>query len=76
MKLIQVRNVPDDVHRRLKVRAAEEGRSLSDLVAIELETIAARPTMAEMLARLEARAPVDPGPDLADVVREGRAERG
>lgn len=54
-KTIQVRDVPDDVHKRLTARAAEERRSLSELVRAEIVEIARRPTMAEMLDRLASR---------------------
>ncbi len=54
-RTIQVRDVPDDVHQRLTVRAAEERRSLSELVRAEIVEIARRPTMAEMLDRLVSR---------------------
>jgi len=49
MSTIQVRNVPEDLHRQLKVRAAEEGRSLSDYVLDELRVAAGRPTMRRWL---------------------------
>ncbi len=74
-KVLQVRDVPDDVHRRLKLRAAEQDRSLSDLVRAELVEIARRPTMAEALARIASREPVDIAEPSADAVRAGRAER-
>lgn len=51
-KMIQIRDVPDHVHRRLKVRAAEAGLTLSDYLRVEVERVAARPTRAEILARL------------------------
>lgn len=54
-KTIQVRDVPDDVHQRLTVRAAQERRSLSELVRAEIVEIAERPTMSEMLDRLALR---------------------
>jgi len=54
MALIQVRNVPDDLHRRLKERAAREGVTLSDLALAELARSAARPTRGELLDRLAA----------------------
>lgn len=54
-KTIQVRDVPDDVHRRLTIRAAEERRSLSELVRAEIVEIAGRPTVTEMLDRLAGR---------------------
>jgi len=74
-KVIQVRDVPPEVHRRLKVRAAEQGRTLSELVREQLEEAASRPSMAEMLERLSTRAPVDPDESSADAVRNGRGER-
>jgi len=54
-KTIQVRDVPDDVHRRLTIRASEERRSLSEFVRAEIVEIARRPSMAEMLERLAGR---------------------
>jgi antitoxin FitA len=74
-KVIQVRDIPDDVHRRLKVRAAEEGRSLSDLVREELIELSSRPTLAEMVERLRHLPPIDVGESSADAVRAARAER-
>lgn len=47
--MIQVRNVPDAIHRRLKARAAEEGVSLSDFVMAELRRVAERPSRREIL---------------------------
>lgn len=74
-KVIQVRDIPDDVHRALKVRAAEEGRTLSDLVRAELVEVAMRPTLATMLERLGERDPVSAGEATCEAVRSGRAER-
>ncbi len=54
-KMIQVRNVPDDVHRTLKARAATAGMSLSDYVKRDLEQAAARPALEEIDARVTAR---------------------
>ena len=54
-KMIQVRNVPDDVHRTLKMRAAAAGLSLSDYVKQDLEAAAARPTPEEIDARVSQR---------------------
>jgi len=51
-KMIQVRNVPDHVHRTLKARAAAAGMSLSDYVKQDLEPAAARPTLEEIDARV------------------------
>jgi plasmid stability protein len=57
MGLIQIRNVPDDVHRTLKMRAAAEGVSLSDYVLREVERAARTPTPAELAQRIAARGP-------------------
>ena len=74
-KSIQVRDVPERVHRRLKARAAEEGRTLSELVREQLTELAARPTLGEMLERLREREPADPGETSAAAVRAGREGR-
>jgi len=58
-KMIQVRNVPDDVHRTLKVRAAAEGLSLSDYVKRDLEELAKQATLEEVFARARARGSSD-----------------
>src|SRR5207245_7671649 len=50
-KMIQIRNVPDAVHRKIKVRAAQSGMTLSDYLLDEIERLAALPTREEMLAR-------------------------
>jgi len=57
MALIQVRNVPDEVHRTLKARAALAGVSLSDLVLAEITRAANTPTPEELDARIRARRP-------------------
>jgi plasmid stability protein len=74
-KMIQVRNVPDTLHRSLKVRAASAGMSLSDYLLGELQEIAERPTLAEFRQRLQARKPVSAAFDSARMVREERAAR-
>lgn len=71
-KLLQVRAVPDDVHRTLKVRAAQAGTSLSEYVRAELELIAARPTPEELRARLATRAPVQTDESPATTIRRRR----
>ena len=58
-KMIQIRNVPDELHRTLKVRAAQAGMTLSDYLLSEIEQIAAKPTLAEMMERLRRREPVE-----------------
>jgi plasmid stability protein len=56
--LLQVRDVPDDVHRKLKSRAAAAGMSLSEYVRTLLARDMARPTPAELAARIAARGAV------------------
>ena len=51
-KMIQIRNVPDDLHRTLKIRAAEAGMTLSDYLLAEIEDVAAMPTPEEFKERL------------------------
>ncbi len=74
-KAIQVRSVPDEVHRRLKVRAAQEGRTLSDLIRAELIDVAGRPTLPEMVERIRSRPSVSVDEPSARAVRSGRDER-
>ncbi len=74
-KSIHVREVPDAVHHRLTVRAAEERVSLSELVRSELVEIAKRPTMAEMLDRLAMRPVIDVPETATDAIAAERADR-
>ena len=67
MTTLYVRDVPDEVTQTLKERAAAEGKSLSAYVAAQLARIAARPTNAEIVARLRDKERVD-GPSAADIV--------
>ncbi len=73
--MIQVRNVPDSLHRKLKARAAEEGLSLSDFVRREIEQVAERPTVKELAARIASRRPVKYRISPAEILREARARR-
>lgn len=75
-KTIQVRNVPDEVHHELKVRALEERKSLSDYVLSELERSTAKPTMKQVLARIASRESVELDLSPAELIREGREARG
>ena len=74
-KMIQVRNVPDGIHRNLKARAAMAGMSLSDYLLGELREIAERPTLAEFRERLLGRMPVLADLDTAEILHEERAGR-
>jgi plasmid stability protein len=74
MKMLQVRNVPDDVHRALKERAAREGTTMSDLVLRELPRLAHRPSPEAVAERIRSRSAV-PGPPAAELIREARDGR-
>lgn len=71
-RMIQIRNVPDEVHRALKVRAAGAGMSLSDYLLAEVREIAGRPTLEELVARLGRRRPVEDRESSADIIRRHR----
>ena len=71
-RMIQVRNVPDELHRTLKVRAAERGMTLSDYLLSELEAIADKPSLAELTERILHREPTDLGDSAAHLIRERR----
>ncbi len=75
MRMIQIRNVPDRLHRRLKARAALAGMSLSDYLRLELERILERPTRAELSDRIAALEPVELEPSAAEIIREEREKR-
>jgi plasmid stability protein len=72
MKTIQVRNVPDEVHRELRTRAAAAGVSLSDFALSELERLAERPPVEVLLARAQARAGGASREAIVAAVRAGR----
>jgi antitoxin FitA len=74
-KMIQLRNVPESLHRKLKSRAALAGMSLSDYLLSEIKEIADRPTLAEMQERLRRREPVSLPIEVAKLVREERESR-
>jgi antitoxin FitA len=74
-KMIQVRNVPDAIHRTLKARAAMAGMSLSDYLLAEIREIAERPTLEEMRERLRRYERVTLPISAAQAVREERDSR-
>jgi antitoxin FitA len=74
-RMIQVRNVPDALHRSLKARAAMAGMSLSDYLLGELREIAERPTLAEFRERLHRRKPLRVALDTGGLLREERIAR-
>ena len=71
-KMIQIRHVPDELHRQLKARAAQAGMSLSDYLLNEMRKIAEQPTWEEFRARLATRSPVNSPLSPADIIREYR----
>ena len=73
--MIQIRNVPDALHRRLKSRAALAGMSLSDYLLAEIREVAERPTLDELRARLARRSSVTPSLAPAEAVRAERDRR-
>ena len=73
--MIQVRDVPDEVHSTLKARAAREGMSLSDFIKRELERTVERPSMREWLERAQQTKPIPTKRSAAQLIREMRDSR-
>lgn len=73
--MIQIRNVPDALHRRAKARAALEGITLSDLALRALEKEVETLTFDEVVARVRELGPVYSAPPAADILREERDRR-
>jgi plasmid stability protein len=76
MATVQVRNVPEDVHRQLKVEAARSGQSLNEYLVWRLTEIADRPTFAELAHRIHEREEPYTGPSSVDFIRADRDSRG
>ena len=73
--MVQIRNVPTELHRRLKVRAATEGISMSDYVLREVRKALDRPTRQEVLDRLQAQPVRTLRRSAAEVIRSERESR-
>ncbi len=73
--MIQIRNVPDDLHRKLKARAALAGMSLSDYLLAQIRSVAMRATPEELRERLVARKPVQGRIPTAELLRKEREAR-
>jgi len=73
--MVQLRNVPEDLHRRLKAEAAMEGTSLSEYLIKMIREVAVRPTFAELSGQLRRRGPIDVGMPAAELIRSERDER-
>ena len=74
-KMIQLRHVPDSLHRRLKARATLAGMSLSDYLIREVGKMAEQPTLDEIKARLAAMGPVRLKTSPTGIIREERDRR-
>jgi antitoxin FitA len=74
-KIIQVRDVPEQVHSTLKARAAREGKSLSDFIKRDLERAVERPTMREWLERTKQAKPIPAPRSAANILRKSRESR-
>jgi plasmid stability protein len=74
-KMIQIRNVPEPVHRTLKTRAAQAGMTLSDYLLAEVEQVAKRPTLDELTERIQRRSRVPIRGSSASVIRRHRDAR-
>lgn len=75
MSMIQIRNVPEALHRELKARAARSGMSLSDFLLEELRALSTRPTMQEWLDASNSWEPVATRESPADALAAERAQR-
>jgi plasmid stability protein len=74
-KMIQIRNVPEEIHRKLKARAAVEGMTLSDYLLAEAKRVVEKPSPQEMADRLRQRVPINPVETPAEAVRGERENR-
>ena len=75
-KMIQVRNVPDRLHRELVRRARARGETLTQYIEHVLEREVERPLTEEVLRRIASRTPVELDRPVADLLREDRELRG
>ncbi len=73
--MIQIRHVPNEIHRKLKARAALEGMSLSDFLLREVRGIAERPSVSELRARVLGRSSITPSESPTKAVRAERNAR-
>lgn len=74
-KMIQIRHVPEDLHKKLKARAAMAGMPLSDYLLREIRRVAEQPTIAELWERIKQRGSVELEVNPADLIREDRDTR-
>jgi hypothetical protein len=74
-KMIQIRHVPEDLHRKLKARAANAGMPLSDYLLREIRRVAEQPTIEELWERIKRRRPPEGPIDSVSLIREERDTR-
>ena len=74
-KMIQIRDVPDELHLRVRRRAEEAGMTLSDFLKQELVRLAEQPTVREVRERVQALSPIEYPLSSAALVREERDRR-
>jgi plasmid stability protein len=74
-KMIQLRHVPDAVHRKLKARAAMKGLSLSDYLVREVTQLTEQPTMQEVLSEIQKLSPVEWREPVVETIRRMRESR-
>lgn len=74
-KMIQIRNVPDEVHREAKVRAARAGMTLSAYLLREIERSLETPDIEELMARIRSRERIHPSESPAEIIRAEREAR-
>ena len=73
--MIQIRNVPEALHRRLKARAAVEGMSMSRYILREMERALERPSRRELLEAIRSQPELELNPSPAEVLRQERESR-
>ena len=74
-KMVQIRNMPDTMHRILKAKAALAGMSLSDFLLAEMRLVAERPSIEELRARVRNRTKFEGLTPAADIIRQQRDSR-
>jgi plasmid stability protein len=73
-KMVQIRNMPDDVHRQLKSQAAAAGLSLSEYLLREVTKLTEGLSLEELVRRARLRGPVQLGEPIEDIIREMRGQ--
>jgi hypothetical protein len=74
-RMIQIRHVPEDVHRKLKERAKRQGMTLSDYLLQEVTLLSMQLSWEELFEEIDEEDPVATGIDWVETIREGREER-